>query len=99
MCIGKNRMKKTNEGNQCPQNLHNIHKINIPVDFKDYKQVLIDLKALHTACNSNVLPHDYVEVLNNFSSWKCLEYKFGIYTTLKLYIILATLRNLLMRQK
>ena len=68
MCIGKNRMEKAYEGNQCPQNVHNIHNINIPVDFKDYKQVLIGLKSLHTTCNNNVLLHNYVEVLGNFSS-------------------------------
>ena len=60
-------MEKTYEGNQCPQNLHNIYKINILVDFKDYKQVLIELNTLHTTCNSNVLLHNYVEVLGIFS--------------------------------
>ena len=68
----------TEEGAKCPQKappsppqelkstIH--HKINTPIDFKDYKYVLIELNTLHTTCNSNVLLHNYVEVLSNFSS-------------------------------
>ena len=59
--------RKTCQRNQCPQNLQNIHKINIPIDFEDQKQVLIDLNALHTTFKSNALLHNYVEVLGNFS--------------------------------
>ena len=87
-------MEKTFEGNQCCQILYNIHKLNIPIDYKEYKQVLIDLKALHTVCNSNVLPHNYVEVLDKFSSsWQSLKDKFGISTTPKIHIILDHLED------
>ena len=39
---------KNFEGNQCRQILQKIHKLKIPLHLKEYKQVLIDLKALHT---------------------------------------------------
>ena len=41
-----------------------------------------------------MLPHNYVEVLDKFSSsWQCLKDKFGISTTPKLHIILDHLED------
>ena len=75
---------KNFEGNQCRKILNNINKLNIPNHLREYKDTLICLKALQIVCNSQFLPHNYIEVLDKFSSsWSNLKNKFNISTTPK----------------
>ena len=49
---------------------------------------LLDLKALHITCNSQVLPQNYCEVIDNFTrSWCNLSTKFNLSTTPKIHIL------------
>ena len=52
------------------------------------------LQSLHIVCNSEVLPHNFIEVLDKFSSsWFNLKKKFNISTTNKIHIILDHLED------
>ena len=68
--------------------MKNINKLNIPDSLIEFKQALLDLKALHITCNSQVLPHNYCEVIDNFTrSWCNLSTKFNLSTTPKIHIL------------
>ena len=85
---------KNFEGNQCRKILNNINKLNIPNHLREYKDTLICLKALHIVCNSQFLPHNYIEVLDKFSSsWSNLKNKFNVSTTPNIHIILDHLED------
>ena len=75
-------------GNQCRLLLENINKLHIPESLIEFKCALKDLKALHVTCNSQVLPHNYCEIIDNFSrSWCNLSVKFNLSTTPKVHIL------------
>ena len=75
-------------GNQCRLLLENINKLHIPESLVEFKYALKDLKALHVTCNSQVLPHNYCEIIDNFSrSWFNLSVKFNLSTTPKVHIL------------
>ena len=68
--------------------MENINKLHIPESLVEFKSALKDLKALHVACNSQVLPHNYCEIIDNFSrSWFSLSVKFNLSTTPKVHIL------------
>ena len=76
-------------GNQCRMILKNIKKLNIPCDLKDFEDFFLNLKSLYIVSNSQLLPHNYCQVIDNFSqSWIKLASKFKLSTTPKLHIIL-----------
>jgi hypothetical protein len=59
-----------------------------------YKDVLISLRYLHIVCNTELLTHNYSEVLDQFSSsWFKLKEKCNISTTPKIHIILDHLED------
>ena len=77
-----------NAGYQCRLLLENINKLHIPESLVEFKSALKDLKALHVTCNSQVLPHNYCEIIDNFSrSWFNLSVKFNLSTTPKVHIL------------
>ena len=52
------------------------------------------LQSLHIVCNSEVLPHNFIEVLDKFSSsWFQLKKKFNVSTSNKIQIILDHLED------
>lgn len=82
------------EGNQCRKILNNINKLKIPHDLVEYKNVLVSLRNLHRMCNSEVLPSNYTETLDKFSSsWSKLKSKTNISTTPKIHILLHHLED------
>ena len=86
---GRNR-----EGNQCRKILNNIKKLKIPDHLNEYRTVLSNLRNLLFLCNSDYLPHNYIEVLYKFfSSWFKLRNRFNISTTPKINIILHHLED------
>ena len=63
--------------------------LNIPSEFVQFTNVLFALRNLHTVCNSEYLPANYNEVIDQFSSsWYALVNSSGISTTPKIHIIL-----------
>ena len=61
----------------------------IPNHLNEYRTVLSNLRNLLFLCNSDYLPHNYIEVLYKFfSSWFKLRNRFNISTTPKINIIL-----------
>ena len=74
--------------------LKNIERLQIPEELVPYKNVLLVMRSLHLVCNSQVLPHNYTEVIDKFSSsWFQLKQKFNISTTPKVHIILDHLED------
>ena len=74
--------------------LKNIERLQIPEELVTYKNVLLAIRSLHLVCNSQVLPHNYTEVIDKFSSsWFQLKQKFNISTTPKVHIILDHLED------
>ena len=68
--------------------MENINKLHIPESLVEFKSALKDLKALHVTCNSQVLPHNYCEIIDNFSrSWFNLSVKFNLSKTPKVHIL------------
>ena len=83
------------EGNQCRLILRNVHRLAIPMEFIDFKFVLIALRKLHGVCNADFLPHNYVETIDNFSNaWYSLVKRHKISTTPKIHIILGNIHKL-----
>ena len=61
----------------------------IPNHLNEYRTVLSNLRNLLFLCNSDYLPHNFIEVLYKFfSSWFKLRNRFNISTTPKINIIL-----------
>ena len=74
--------------------LNNIKKTKIPNHLNEYRTVLSNLRNLLFLCNSDYLPHNYIEVLYKFfSSWFKLRNRFNISTTPKINIILHHLED------
>ena len=68
--------------------MENINRLHIPESLVEFKYALKDLKALHVTHNSQVLPHNYCEIIDNFSrSWFNLSVKFNLSTTPKVHIL------------
>jgi hypothetical protein len=64
------------------------------MNFTNIKNVLVNLKSMHTLCNSEYLSLNYQEVLDKFSSsWYKLQEKYKISTTPKIHIILHNLED------
>ena len=77
------------EGNQCKLILRFIERLRIPSHLKEYKTVLLALRKIHTLCNSDYLPCNYTQTLDQFSdAWFILSSKFNVSTTPKIHIIL-----------
>ena len=69
--------------------LKNVKQLNIPTGLREFEDFLLNLNSLYIVCNSQLLPHNYCEVIDNFSeSWIKLASKFQLSTTPKLHIIL-----------
>ena len=74
--------------------MNNIKEFKIPNHLNEYRTVLSNLRNLLFLCNSDYLPHNYIEVLYNFfSSWFKLRNRFNISTTPKINIILHHLED------
>ena len=74
--------------------LNNIKEKKIPNHLNEYRTVLSNLRNLLFLCNSDYLPHNYIEVLYKFfSSWFKLRNRFNISTTPKINIILHHLED------
>ena len=77
------------EGNQCRKLLKSVKKLKIPPYLVEFENVLIALGKLHCMCNADHLPHNYVNVIDNFiTAWFKLTEKFAVSTTPKIHIIL-----------
>ena len=77
------------EGNQCRLILRYIERLRIPSHLKEYKNVLLALRKIHTLCNSDYLPCNYTQTIDQFSNaWLKLVIKTGVSTTPKIHIIL-----------
>ena len=75
-------------GNQCRQLLKHVKKLNIPDSLIEFEYALLDLKALHVTCNSQMLPHNYCQIIDNFArSWYNLSSKFNLSSTPKIHIL------------
>ena len=75
-------------GNQCRLLLKHVKKLSIPVSLIEFEYALLALKALHITCNSQMLPHNYCQVIDNFArAWCNLSKKFNISTTPKIHIL------------
>ena len=77
------------EGNQCRNILKNIKKLEIPNELKEFENFLFNLKVIYKVSNSQLLPHNYCQVIDNFSeSWLKLSTKYKLSTTPKIHIVL-----------
>ena len=68
--------------------MNNVTSLQIPAHLSEFEDILRNLKKVHTLCNENNLPHNYVKILDNFTeSWNNLSEKYSISTSPKLHII------------
>ena len=77
---------------KCHFILRYIERLRIPSYLKEYKNVLIVLRKIHTLCNSDFLLCNYTQTIDQFSdAWLKHVVKTGVSTTPKIHIILDLL--------
>jgi len=70
---------KQYESIQCRKVLKSVKKLKNPPYLVKFENVLIDLSKLHCVCNANDLPHNYVNVIDNFNTaWFKPKDKFSV---------------------
>ena len=85
---------KNFEGNQCRAILKSVHKLNIPKELVEFKNVFIAIKKLCKLVNAEVLSSSYHKVIDNlWKSWYDSSVKFRVSTTPKIHIILDHLED------
>ena len=76
-------------GNQCRMILKKVKHLKIPPELKAFEDFLSNLNLLYIVSNSQLLCHNYCEVIDNFTeSWVKLASQFKLSTTPKLHIII-----------
>ena len=82
------------EGNQCRALLRKIEYLQIPDCFKEFKDVFLAIKDIHTLSNQPILSCNYHKVIDNFrQAWYRLRSTYTISTTPKIHILLDHLED------
>ena len=69
--------------------LKKVKQLKIPPELKAFEDFLSNLNSLYIVSNSQLLPHNYCEVIDNFTaSWVKLASQFKLSTTPKLHILI-----------
>ena len=81
-------------GNQCRIILRNVHNFKIPQRYIEFENALESLNELNHLISKEMLPNDYVAVINRFSNkWFILSDKFQLSTPPKIHIIIDHLQD------